>query len=93
MKPCPFCGSTQTAVSDCSPGIYRVVCGGCDAIGAPGRSPAIACKRWQVRSVQPSREMTATEVAAKAAEARTREQADLRHARAIADLYDDGGER
>lgn len=100
MKPCPFCGTVGSYTDECSPGIFRNICAACDSLGPPAKSATLARERWGRRPVQDTCEMTATEIAARVACIRTRkehshlrEQAVIHHARAIINLYDDGGVR
>lgn len=97
MTSCPFCGAVGSYTEECSPGLFRNICGACDAFGPPAKTAAGARARFAWRPVHATYELPATEVAAKAASARTRkeyahlrDQAALRHARAIIDLYDGG---
>lgn len=81
MKPCPFCGSSRVDVMHGAGSVLRGICLSCGALGAPTASMDAAKRVWDRRST------IAT------AKNHTRKEAALRHARAIIDLYDDGGVR
>lgn len=85
---CPFCGSRQATISEISPREFAVCCPKCGAVGPAANYAPLAEAGWaQAFNTTRGRKSQVR----RTAETRARAAAIVRHARAIADLYDDGG--
>lgn len=87
--PCLFCGSPDTSLSEVSPKLWAVCCP-CGAQGTTFRSRIRAANAWRLLARRLKRRPAPARVQPGA---QARSIAVIHHARAIADLYDDGGER
>lgn len=95
MKPCPFCESSRVDVMHGAGSVLRGICLSCGVLGAPTESIDAAKQAWD-RRPRINDNKAATEVDDRmiaTVKNHARKEAALRHARAIIDLYDDGGVR